>query len=424
MLRHSMLLALAPGLVAQAPVRGQQLVTVTTALADENVTAARCFQNGIAAVPGGELFVLVVRAKKVAGERGESWTSGLELWRSRDGSHGWQRATAMTVRGASDGAIVVDGDHLAVLCSATGDDAFGDVWFQRFDPASSEWVGQPVSLMNGRGEEDQYFCYDLARTASGSLVAAIGSHRSPTLPGWASGWSSGARCLAAGGTEWSALQQANVGYSGVVANVVARGETVEFVYRTIHEDTLLGLRTFDAAGGAFVEAKDVCVIAPEHVGKNANVGVVCLDGSGGRTVLHVSAADMPGHGTLAVSFSRPDGPVTTTTITADPPLLAGNENPGHFSLARGPGEQVFAYFSKVSEEHARLWQVVVEQGKPVVAPKVVVEGAPGQFQGVTGQRASSVFSGLHVATSGHPAEHPTGVVAVFGAWPARTLRAR
>ncbi len=424
MLRHSMLFALAPGLVAQAPVRGQQLVTVTTALADENVTAARCFQNGSAAVPGGELFVLVVRAKKVAGERGESWTSALELWRSKDGSHGWQCATVMPVHGASDGAIVVDGDQLAVLCSATGDDAFGDAWFQRFDPASNQWVGEPVSLMDGGGGEDQYFCYDLARTPGGRLVAAIGSHRSPRQPGWTSGWSTGVRCLDVGGKQWSSLQQVNVGYTGVAASLAARAETVEFVYRTIHEDAMLGLHSFDAARGAFVEPSDLVITAPEHVGKNANVGVVCLDGRGGRTVLHVSADDMPGNGTLAVSFARPDGPVTTTTITADPPLLAGNENPGHFSLARGPGEQVFVYFSKVSEEHARLWQVVVEQGKPVVAPKVVVAGVAGQFQGVSGMRDTAVFSGLHLVTSGHPATQPNGVVAVFGTWPARTFAAR
>lgn len=418
-MRPLLLVALTTCLSAQSRVHGQALVTVTTAAAGETINGMRNFQNCVAAMRNGPLFALVKRTAKATPTR-----SLLELWRSDDGSNGWRLATTAPFPNARDGALVVDGDLLACVASADCGSAFSGVVFQRFDPAKGEWLGEATPLASGRSDDDQYFCYDLVRTVGGTLVTSIGSHRSPPQPTWRDGWSNGLRCLPAGAATWTPLQQVNVGYSGVAANLAVRGDVVDVTYRTIVSGALHGLRTYDAAHGTFEQEQDARATGPVDPDTTTNVGILCIDGSGGRTLLHALGASQPGRGRLAVSYARPGDEPVTVDIAEDAPLVSGNENPNQYCLARGPADQVFVYFSKVDEEYANLWQCVVERGKPVVAPRVVVAGAPHQFEMVSGLRASGVFSGLHVAVSGHPADHPGGVLAVFGSWPARTVWGR
>ena len=412
--------------VVSTPPRGQQLVTVTSAAANEYVGCSTSGQNGLTPARDGSLFVLVVRTVFAGADRNGPAVGDLELWRSTDGGAGWSRVAAAPTRGDADGALVATDDGLAVAWNSSNGEAWSSVWFQRFDVGAAKWIGEPECLARGRGEEDQYFCSDIGRTTSGALVVAIGSHRSPPTP-WTCGWSTGMRWLPNGATAWSELVQVNVGSYGVMGSLIARGDEVDFTYRTNPDwgTAVNGVRTFATKSGSFTAAKEeVAMRAPEAGALIANTGMLVVDDIGGRTLLHVLAAEEPGRGRLAASFSRGGGSWQTNDVADDPPLCAGNLNPTHFTLARGPGSQVFAYFAKQSESFANLWQCTLEDGAVATPPKIVARGEANAFVTMTGMRASGCFSGLHVATTSRTQKQPGGVVSVFGSWPAKTVWTR
>lgn len=422
---------LAASLAAQAPpapaLRGQGLVEITRAAADEYVGASATFQHGACPTRSGALFVLVVRSKFAGPGRTGAATSDLELWRADERGAAWRRVAVTPTARDSDGSIAPDGDGLVCAWSAFGDGPWSDVHVQRYDVAKDAWIGEPVRLTRATGDEDQYFTPDLVRTANGTLVVAFGCHRSPPNPPWTSGWSTGLRVLRAGATEWSPVVQANGDSYGVAGNLLVRGDLVDCTFRhnpgwstAVH-----GLRTFDAAEGELLGAgASITTAEPDANSHIANVGVLCSDGSGGRTLLHLRGNHAPGHGRLAVSFARGEQPFRTVDLVDDPPLHAGNENPAHFTLARGPGNQVWAYFGKASEQFANLWQCLLEDGAAVGAPRLVVKGEPQQFATLGGMRTDGVFCGLHVVVTSRLPRNRGGIVSVFGSWPSRTIWTR
>ena len=430
-LRYRAAFVLGATLAAQTPSvpapRGQGLIEVTYAADDEYVTGVGTFQHGACPTRNGALFVLVVRTKFAGPGRTGDATSDLELWRSDDRGGSWRRAASTPTARDGEGALVPDGDDLACAWSALGDGKWSNVFVQRFEVAKDAWIGEPMQLTKASGDEDQYFTPDLARTANGTLVVAFGCHRAPPNPPWTGGWSTGMRALRAGAKDWSPVQQVNGDSYGVAGNVLARGDLVDFTYRhnpgwstAVH-----GLRTFDADKGELLPP--VAPITPTEPDANshiANLGVLCSDGNGGRTLLHLVGNHSPGQGRLAVSFARGDQPFRRVDLADDPPLHAGNENPAHYTLARGPGNQVWAYFGKASEQFANLWQCLLEDGVAVGAPRIVVKGEPQQFASLSGMRTDGVFCGLHVVVTSRLPKNRGGVVSVFGSWPSRTIWAR
>jgi hypothetical protein len=421
-------IALAPSdACAQSPppARGQRLIEVTRATAFENLSTSASGQNGAAPARNGALFVPIVRTRfagPVDGDRGAVVDSELELWRSDDGGLGWRRANVAPTNGDGNAALIPDGELLACLWSAADGQTFSSVFWQRYDPRTDQWVGSPTSIAAGTSGSDQYHASDLARTDGGALVAVIGNHADPKAPVWNCSWSTGMRWLAADASEWGPLVQVNVNSYGCCATAMARGERVDISYRTCPAEAVHGLRTVDGRTGRFEQDTD------ENAGNEpaadayiANVGVLCHDATGGRSLLHLLASRSPGKGRLVVSWSRQGTSGRTTTIADDPVLVAGNENPQHFTLARGPGNQVFAYFSKQSEGFAHLWQCVVEEGVPVGEARRVASGEEGAFVNLAGMRSSGVFSGLHVVALGRGGKSGGGVVSVFGSWPARSF---
>lgn len=415
----------ATGAQTPPPLRGQRLIEVTRAAATEYVSCMAATQNGAAPARNGALFVPVVRSTfqgPIDGARGELVDAELELWRSDDGGLTWRRANVAPTKREGNAALVPDGELLSCLWSAANDQPFGSVFWQRYDPRTDQWIGSPVTIAAGTSTSEQCGVSDLARTDSGALVAVVGNNAEAKAPVWNCPWSTGMRWLAAGKTEWAPLVQVNVNNYGCCANAMVRGELVDICYRTNPGAQVHGLRTVDARTGQFVQASDEnAANAPAADAYVANVGVLCRDATGGRSLLHLLGDHGPGKGRLAVSWARPGEPVRTTVVAEDPPLAAGNENPQHFTLARGPGNQVFVYFSKQSEEFAKLWQCVVEEGLPVGDAKLVASGEANAFLAVTGMRCSDVFSGLHIVTLGRGGKLGGGVVSVFGTWPARSV---
>jgi hypothetical protein len=419
-------IAIGSGLSAQTsppPARGQRLIEVTRAAEGEAISCMRATQNGAVPTRDGALFVAVARSRPKPDSIERAVT--VELWRSDDGGLAWRRAAQVSTPGAGDLTMVPDGELLSCLWTAGDGQPFSSVFWQRYDPRTDQWVGEPVAIERGSSRDDYYCASDLVRTAGGALVAVIGNGGAVRAPAWNCSWSSGMRWLPAGATEWAPLVQVNAANYGCCANAIARGDLVDITYRTCPHEAIHGLRSVDARTGKLVQENDVnAANDPVEDRFIANVGVLCVDGTGGRSLLHLIGAKSPGRGRLAVSWSMPDGPVRTTEIAADAPLQAGNENPMHYTLARGPGNQVFAYFAKVSEEFSTLWQCVVEEGLPVGEARRVVVGKPNAFLQLSGMRASDAFCGLHVVTLGRAEGQGGGVVSVFGSWPARAVWAR
>jgi hypothetical protein len=427
-LTAALLVSAAAELAAQNPAaatpRGQLLIEVTQAAANEYVAGAATYQHGACPTRNGALFVVVVRTRFAGPERTGVATSDLELWRSDDRGASWQRAASTPTLSDGDGAIVPDGEQLACTWSAYGDSKWTNVYAQRFDVAKNEWIGAPEQLTKATGDEDQYFTPDIARTANGTLVVSIGCHRSPPNPPWSGGWSTGMRALPPGAAAWTPLQQVNGDSYGVAGNLLARGDLVDFTYRNNPgwSNAVHGLRSFDAAKMELLAiAPPITSVEPEQNSMTANTGILCSDSSGGRSLLHLVGNHQAGQGRLAVSFARGEQPFRTVDLIEDPPLHAGNENSTHFTLARGPGNQVWAYFGKASEQFANLWQCLLEDGVAVGAPRIVLKGEPQQFALLGGMRTDGVFCGLHAVVTARTPKQPGGVVSVFGSWPSRTI---
>lgn len=408
-----------------APGRGPALVTLATAAANEAVGTSAPWQHGLIPTRDGSLFALVVRTRwRDAARTGEP-SSDLELWRSRDRGLSWQHATSAPTHNDADGTLVPDGDGLALAWTSRDGKPWCSVFAQRYDPRQDAWLGKPARLAEGTGERDQYFATDLERTSQGALVAAIGCHGSPPAPAWNCGWSTGLSWLLPGAAAWTAVAQTNVSSYGCCGTLAARGNLVDVTYRTCPNEAIHGLRTLDLTTGQYLQATEDCAMAgPREDHYIANVGVLAVDGTGARTILHLLGDHSPGKGRLALSYGKVGEDWVTTDLADDPPLFAGNENPQHYALARGPANQLHAYWSKASEQFADLWTCAIEDGKPVGAPRVVAKGTPNSFLVLSGNRTPQAFSSAHVVTRGTPAEHPGGIVSVYGTWPAPTAWVR
>ncbi|MFK7743055.1 MAG: hypothetical protein AB8H80_22265 [Planctomycetota bacterium] len=347
-------------------------------------------------------------------------STALEMWRSDNGLD-WRMAAAPRTKGNCWGSITVDGDQLAVAWSANHGDAWRDTFFQRYDPVREAWVGEPTCLARGTGANDHYTPGSLVRTKTGALVAAIGSHRRPPGPVWKHAWSLGMRWLPPGDKQWQELQQVNVTNYGQGGNSLVHGDQVFMTFFSGPDRSVHSMRTFHAATGQFEQAANQPASAKAKDGAIVcGVAVCCTDATGGRTLIHLLGSTQPGQGRLCISYSREGIAPTTTFLAADPPLRSGATVPTNYTLARGTGNQVFAYFSKEAEKHANLWQCVIVQGKPLFEPKRVVAGVADQFKRLNGMRTMQAITGLHVVSSGPTAKHKHGAIGVYGSALART----
>ena len=91
---------------------------------------------------------------------------------------------------------------------------------------------------------------------------------------------------------------------------------------------------------------------------------------------------------------------------------SGNHNPMHFSLARGPGNQLFTSYSKSSEKYAKLYSRVFDQGVAVTKEKTLGADQADAFTGVNGLRSSQADTTLFAAVSGATKQAPHGRIAI------------
>lgn len=272
--------------------------------------------------------------------------------------------------------------------------------------------------------EDQYFPIDLERAQGGTLVAAFGSHRSPKGKAWNCGWSMGVRACRANETKWTDTLQANVASYGIGGGLWSIGTRVEGSYRTCPFDAIVGMRTFDTQKLAFVQAEDQNVSGPlEGTLGIANSSVNCVDVLGGRYVLYVAGDHGPGQGRLRIAYAAPESEAFTSfDLAEDPPLVRGNESYGHFALARGPGNQVLAFYGRAEESFGKLHQRVLDTGEPIGAAKVVAEGKERAFANLSGNEQATLRPGVQLVASRSGEGFGGGSVVVYGVLPSPAAR--
>jgi len=409
------------------PAQGRQeaLVEITRADALEVVEVMAPFQHGCVPLGKDGALVLVHRDRFIRPLRPDVFDAELELWQAADGGARWRKVAVTPTSGDADGAIARDGDLLAVCWTASNGNGWTDAWFQRFDPARESWIGEPERLTDSTGVKDQFVCSDLARAGDGSLVAVIGCHRAPPAQARNSVWSTGVRILPQGRGAWTAIAQVNEDGYGVCGNALARGDVVDVTFRALPFDAVHGLRRIDAAQGRLADSS--APITPSDPGEDdavANVGILCGDDVGRRTLLFLRGNHRTGKGRLSVALDRGDGAFAVRDLADDPALCSGDETNTTFTLARGPGNLVYACFAKVSDKCPELWQATIADGEIVQPARVVARGAAYWFAGLNGMREPSASSTLRAVAVSRAEAEPGGVVRAFGAWPIRNVALR
>ncbi|MBK8096788.1 MAG: hypothetical protein IPK26_06755 [Planctomycetes bacterium] len=421
-------LPFAAAAVAQEPVRAarsSRLATIAKASPNESVVCMPPYQRSFAAGPDGSLFVLIARNRWPDAERKQAPERKLELWRTDDGCLNWRQAATVPARAGGDGVVVAAdrGKRLHLCWTGTDDQPWAGVCYQEFDPTAGMFVGSPVVLAPGKGEEMQYNVYDLDRSAAGALVATIGNHRQNEAP-WTCGWSTGLIWRKPGATTWEPIAQVNVDSYGIWGEVQVDGALAHVTYRTKGWDPIIAIRSFDLAAGGFTTDTDVPVTAPPAGGQQVSNGsLTCVDRTGNVWVLYATGQDGPGQGKLMIAFAR-RGATTVwqhLEVGDDPPIQGGNYNYAHFTISHGPGNQVIVFWSKIAEEFATLYQRTFDDGQAIGEAKIVHRGVANEFQQVTGHRSLSFLTGMQVVVRSATAAAPDGEIKVFGMLPAKTV---
>ncbi|MCA8963812.1 MAG: hypothetical protein H6838_18860 [Planctomycetes bacterium] len=383
------------------PAQKLGFATVTNAGPGEMVAAMMPFQRSVALGADGNWYVLVDRHKSVR----DPYDIDLELWRSVGGAQ-WQLAA--TAPGARDGRGVLvaepERQRLHLVWEGRGDGEWPSVFHIAFDLQGQQFVGAPVRLAHGTGINDQYYAND-ACLAAGKLVVAIGAHRSPQTKGYP-GWATGLRVLGdldGGADSWSQPQMINVGTAGIWADLAERDGVVHSSYRTYADSGhCIAMRSYDVARGEFVQRRDVRV-TPTGGGElsNSNASLTAVDQLGDRYVMSVLGTGQGGNGQFVVAHA-PHGSDTWTTLVlaADRPQRGGNYNPRCLALARGPGNQMLAFYSKEAEQNSVLYVQVLDAGRVVGAERVVERGCAGAFAQLCGVRQSPRRMGVQLVVGG------------------------
>ena len=405
---------------AQAPAREFREVVVAKAEPGEVVCSATNYAKGVVRGRDGAWWLMLSRLAAAGGEGAkQAWR--VELWRSVDGMQ-WEQRAICPLANASCGSIVADAllPQLHLLLAVAAEGKWSEPWHVAFDVEKGEWVGSPSQLAVATGDEDQYFASDIDCTKSGTLVAVIGSHRNPLSKGWNGGWASGIRARKPQSTDWSELVAVNVASYGVASNLASRGDFVDCSYRTCPFGAIVGIRTWDAEKGAFVQPADECANGALDESQGVcNSSVVCADATGGRYVMFVVGAWSAGAGRLCVSYCGPDATEwTRKDVAEDAPLQHGNESYAHFALARGAGNQIVAFYAKASEDHANLYQRVFDSGELVGEEKLVARDEPGAFFSVSGNKQQDLRPGIQLVATRTGKSLARASVMVYGILPA------
>lgn len=390
--------------------------TVTTAKQGERVDGAMPYQHAVTQAADQRWYVLVRRNVP----NGQP-VNDLELWGSDNGRQ-WQMVTSVPTDDEGLGCLVAEPQRprLHMLWNAKPDGKFASVFFATFDLETGKWTGKPQCLAKATGSNDQYFANDFCFVGD-KLVAAIGAHRSPKTNGY-SAWCSCLRVLSdLDSSKWSAPASVSNGSAGIGANLAGYGDTLHMAFRTYSgNDHCIATRRWHAGASKFLE--NVVRVAPlaGETRRHTNNGLVAIDQLGHRYVFTAIGTTKHTEGRLVVSHAKGDAKKWACfDVDDDPKIRGGNTNIPHIALARGPGNQMLAFYSKLTEDYRNLYMQILDQGRPIGKPRQIEAGLPGAFERLSGVRDSTKRVGVQlVVTSGAAArkgnENAKNQVRVYG----------
>lgn len=375
---------------------------------------------------------------------GQSWAMVLErttrprpgqnLWlhRSADGGSTWQQVVRVPFGWSESAALVgrPDDPLLHVACGGgRPGERFQSALYATFDVRTWTW-SEPTCLWPGTGDTDQYFVWDLAAAADGTLLAVVGTRAQPPAP-WPGPWSAGAFRLPVGATAWQGPLVLHQTHTATWVQAQWRGEVAEFVFRTRMlaqgqgQDLRFGASRWPAAAaivgptGASHDPLDGLRAAAQHTPGSASSFV--LDASGGRSILFAGYTTRPNEPhALLLAHAPPDGPWTCTVVADDPNLPRSDVALQHFALVRGPGNHVVTLYSSCTEAHRRLYRRTFEAGQPLEPARVVATSeASGAFAHLVPIRDARFLSRLEAVVGGEREATPLGVRAILRPGPAQ-----
>ncbi|MFO1054820.1 MAG: hypothetical protein U1F36_21590 [Planctomycetota bacterium] len=416
--RIALLVVVLPSLYAQeASLHPRSHLTasrVFTPPEGESIAPLDATQSSLAALDDGRLFCVcgVARDKH----------RRVILLRSEDGGSTFAPIADLPGTDVLSATVVTDGGRLCLAWSSTGSKGFSSTFVQSFDPETARFVGDADEVAIGTSDQDSYAATDLERTADGTMVVAIANHGQATRP-WTCSWSMGISMRRPGESRFDEPRQFNVGSFGVWGDLQAVGDVVHASYRTTCGSSAIGSRAFDVRSGQFTTEVDVPITAPSDT--FPNTCITCVDGRGGVCVIYALAATAPGQGRLMLGHLAPGAEeFNSVRIATDAAIVSGNVNPRHFSLARGPGSDVTAVWSKADDGFADLYTRLVSDGEPMGPERRIVAGQKGRFARVVGVRSTQIGSTLIAVTTGVTVEEPRGFVELVGILPAHVARSR
>jgi len=400
------------GLWLVAPQVGDALMSVT-----------RSFSQGIT-IDGKKNVWCLVQSYEVNKPKERT----LWLYRSKTGGRSWQRVTKAGPTWSAYGGIAGEPDseilHVAWAARLNGAEHSSAV-YQRFDAGQGVWLGEPQVLQEGVGAQDQFSVSDLAMAADGVLTVLVATHRHPKQPPWPSGWSTGVMTLQPGQKKWSGPYPIHTNRYGVWANLQVRDGRVHTTYRSSPSHSIIGYRSFSLANQKYDQKKDVEVSVQPKTGRSvANASALVVGPFGNRTVVYPAAkhpSNRAGNGQLLIAFAGADDKWRTEVLCEDPKMASGNVGHEHFALVKGPGPQVIALYSKVSEDHKVLYRRIVDSGKPMGPERVVARcDKKGAFHRIVAVRDPRYRTGIWAVVAGSDEAITLGVRAVLAPRPPST----
>ncbi|GAB4138822.1 MAG: hypothetical protein Fur0037_04700 [Planctomycetota bacterium] len=151
----------------------------------------------------------------------------------------------------------------------------------------------------------------------------------------------------------------------------------------------------------------------------SNASDIVADSDGNLYVLFATGASSPGQGDLRIAYAAAGNYATWTSssVAADPDLLAGNVTYAHYALARGESGTVYAiYGKKTAEQFQNLYFRIYGAGVALTPEIPLLAGTEvDAFQIVCGVQAELAHSSLLAVASGTPPSAPEGRVVFVSA---------
>ncbi len=396
--------ALALGFLAASLSAQATVTTIAQSTGLPTVSGPVSYMRGIVLHPDGSAIAVLFE------NDGTGTTAGNQcnLYRSADDGATWAQIGTAPTSDDSRGVIASgpDCDQLHVAWSALNGGLYYNAYHQVFDVRTRQWLGTPTLLAQGTTANDQFYPRDILVTAAGTVVVSVQAHRTPTLG--LGGWGGFLMVKRPQDTTFQGPYQVNTDYTGISMDMAAVGERIHMGYRTNVGAYGLRYREFDAATLTFPVAE----LQIDSLINNSNQ--IAADRSGNLYILYGVGNSGGSGGQLRLAYAQAGSTQTwtTQTILADPDMANGNVAYDHFSLASGPGDLMFAVYSKRAVELRQnlYWQLF--QNGLSVGPEVlaVTGGGPDTFQLVYGLRGWREHGNPWVVATGRPASSPNGIV--------------